>query len=198
MAGGHGHREEKKAEPAPLAYSTTTTFDVAHCALLAEGVAVMVWHLPTVIKTVGKGGMAFEHFLVSSAAKLKVSEEFVAGIEVIAIALGYHVAPRYYMGLTIHEFYERLVLPAWNSCRKVGYEFTDLPQNLSILVSTPDFYNQRSYDSAGISQGKSCASANSGLFGGGLLGCLDCCTDNFGPKSRFRVSCSAVCNARFK
>lgn len=164
--------------------------DVAMCTSLAAGMAALAWNA-------GAIGGAASWANTTVAQLVRMSPNTLAGLQMIAGALGYAVMPDDWMQLTLEQLFATVLRPGWDSCKLIVENFTSLPSTFDVLTREPDFWVPRPNDSPGIAMGRACAEEwRGGRRAQSQQGCELCCEQGLSNPSR-QQSCKAVCIAQF-
>ena len=179
--------------PSPLPTISSrdaTPTDVAMCTSLAAGIAALAWNAGTI-------GSAASWANTTVAELINMNPNTLAGLQLIAGALGYNTLPDDWMQLSLEALFSQTLKPGWDSCKLIVENFTSLPATFQILTAEPNFWVPRPNDSPGVAMGRTCAEEwRNGRRAVSLQGCNIGCEENLPNPSR-QISCKAVCQAQF-
>lgn len=177
--------------PSPtISWRDANSQDVAMCTSLAAAIATLAWNA-------GAIGSAANWANTTVAELIGMNPNTLAGLQMLAGALGYSTMPDDWMQLSLEQFFSTILRPGWDSCKLIVENFTSLPATFQILTEEPDFWVPRPNDSPGVSMGRSCAEQwRNGRRALSLQGCQMCCEQNLSNPAR-QQSCKAVCQAQF-
>ena len=160
------------------------------CTSLAAGIAALAWNA-------GAIGATANWANTTVAQLIRMNPNTLAGLQMLAGALGYSTMPDDWMQLSLEQLFATILKPGWDSCKLIVENFTSLPATFQILAQEPQFWVPRPNDSPGVAMGRSCAEEwRGGRRSQSLQGCQICCEQNLSNPSR-QDSCKAVCKAQF-
>ena len=166
------------------------TGDVAMCTSLAAAISTLAWNA-------GALGAGATWANTTVAQLINMNPNTLAGLQLLAGALGYPMMPDDWMELTLEQLFAFTIKPGWDSCKLIVSNFTELPATFAILTAEPTFWVPQPNDSPGIAMGRSCAEQwRGGRASQSLTACMLCCEENLTNTSR-QLSCKAVCQAQF-